>query len=106
MNATAWLADALPPRGAVFVLFPCPSYRSSSNGTSWATRIRYYGYRGGWIGENLAVGNVTARTVMAMWKASPPHRANLLNCAAKSVGVGAVYAANGTPYYTQDFGSK
>jgi uncharacterized protein YkwD len=80
---------------------------SSSNGTSWATRIRYYGYRGGWIGENLAVGNVTARTVMAMWKASPPHRANLLNGHFRAVGIGAhsgKYAGRAAHYITSDFG--
>ena len=52
---------------------------TGSAGASWIARIRYWGYSGDWIGENLAVGNITARTVMAMWKASPPHRANLLN---------------------------
>lgn len=80
---------------------------SSSNGTSWAARIRYYGYRGGWIGENLAVGNVTARTVMAMWKASPPHRANLLNGHFRAVGIGAhsgKYAGRAAYYITSDFG--
>lgn len=80
---------------------------SSSNGTSWAARIRYYGYRGGWIGENLAVGNVTARTVMAMWKASPPHRSNLLNGHFGAVGIGAhagKYAGRAAYYVTSDFG--
>lgn len=80
---------------------------ASSNGTSWAARIRYYGYRGGWIGENLAVGNVTARTVMAMWKASPPHRANLLNGHFRGVGIGAhsgKYAGRAAYYITSDFG--
>jgi uncharacterized protein YkwD len=38
--------------------------------------------------------------------ASPGHRANILNCKAKAVGVGAAYAANGNPYYTEDFGSR
>ena len=52
--------------------------------------------KGSWIGENLAVGNVTARTVMAMWKASPPHRANLLNGHFAAVGIG---AAPGTYLY-------
>lgn len=80
---------------------------ASSNGTSWAARIRYYGYRGSWIGENLAVGNVTARTVMAMWKASPPHRANLLNGHFRAVGIGAhsgKYAGRAAYYITSDFG--
>jgi uncharacterized protein YkwD len=54
--------------------------------------------------ENIAYGYRTGLDVVKAWLASPEHRANLLNCATKTVGVGAVYAANGTPYYTQDFG--
>lgn len=80
---------------------------SSSSGTNWAVRIRYWGYRGSWIGENLAVGNVTARKVMAMWKGSPPHRANLLNGHFKAVGIGAhhgKYAGSSAYYITSDFG--
>jgi uncharacterized protein YkwD len=80
---------------------------SSSSGTSWAVRIRYWGYRGSWIGENLAVGNVTAKKVMSMWKASPPHRANLLNGHFRAVGIGAhsgKYAGSSAYYITSDFG--
>jgi uncharacterized protein YkwD len=29
-----------------------------------------------------------------------------VDCRAKAFGVGAAYSANGTPYFTQDFGSK
>jgi uncharacterized protein YkwD len=80
---------------------------SSSGGKNWIARIRYWGYRGSWIGENLAVGNITARTVMAMWKASPPHRANLLNGHFSACGVGAhrgTYAGRAAIYVTTDFG--
>ena len=80
---------------------------SGSSGVSWVTRIRYWGYHGDWIGENLAVGNITARTVMAMWKASPPHRANLLDGAFAAVGIGATpgtYAGRAAIYVTSDFG--
>jgi uncharacterized protein YkwD len=35
---------------------------------------------------------------------SPGHRANILNCRSKTVGVGAVFSQSGAPYYTQDFG--
>ncbi len=74
---------------------------------SWIARIRYWGYHGDWIGENLAVGNVSARTVMAMWKASPPHRANLLRSAFAAVGIGAApgtYSGRAALYVTSDFG--
>lgn len=80
---------------------------SGSSGVSWVARIRYWGYRGDWIGENLAVGNISARTVMAMWKASPPHRANLLDGAFAAVGIGAspgTYAGRAATYVTSDFG--
>ena len=34
----------------------------------------------------------------------PGHRANLLNCSFNTIGAGAVYAKNGTPYFSQEFG--
>jgi uncharacterized protein YkwD len=54
--------------------------------------------------ENIAYGYRSGAEVVKAWMASPGHRANILNCKATKVAVGAVYAANGTPYYTQDFG--
>ncbi|MET3429242.1 uncharacterized protein YkwD [Actinoplanes tereljensis] len=54
--------------------------------------------------ENIAYGYRSAAEVVKGWMNSPGHRANILNCKSARVGVGAVYAANGTPYYTQDFG--
>jgi uncharacterized protein YkwD len=81
---------------------------SGSAGASWIARIRYWGFHGSWIGENLAVGNITARTVMGMWKASPPHRANLLNGHFGVVGLGAApgtYSGRAAIYVTSDFGS-
>jgi uncharacterized protein YkwD len=54
--------------------------------------------------ENIAYGYRTGLDVVKGWMASPGHRANILNCSAKTVGVSAVYAANGTTYFTQDFG--
>jgi uncharacterized protein YkwD len=54
--------------------------------------------------ENIAWGYRTAAQVVNGWMKSPGHRTNILNCQSKTVGVGAVYSANGAPYYTQDFG--
>ncbi|BBH69550.1 hypothetical protein ACTI_62350 [Actinoplanes sp. OR16] len=54
--------------------------------------------------ENIAWGYRTAKQVVDGWMKSPGHRTNILNCKSKTVGVGAVFSANGTPYYTQDFG--
>ncbi|MFF8654391.1 CAP domain-containing protein [Streptomyces huasconensis] len=54
-------------------------------------------------GENIARGQADARAVMAAWMSSPGHRANILNCDYKTMGVGAHFAPGG-PWWTQDFG--
>jgi len=54
-------------------------------------------------GENIAMGQQTPQAVMAAWMNSSGHRANILDCAYHSLGVG-VYYAEGGPWWTQDFG--
>ncbi|WP_250027287.1 CAP domain-containing protein [Paractinoplanes maris] len=56
------------------------------------------------LSENVAFGFSTGAAVVGAWMKSPGHRANILNCKAIAVGVGVAYAANGTPYFTQEFG--
>ncbi|MFE0628636.1 CAP domain-containing protein [Streptomyces sp. NPDC058864] len=54
-------------------------------------------------GENIARGQATAQEVMDAWMNSEGHRANILNCDFKKIGVGAVFGEGG-PWWTQDFG--
>ncbi|NBE53840.1 CAP domain-containing protein [Streptomyces boluensis] len=54
-------------------------------------------------GENIARGQANAQSVMDSWMDSPGHRANILNCEYKTLGVGAHFASGG-PWWTQDFG--
>jgi uncharacterized protein YkwD len=54
-------------------------------------------------GENIARGQATAAAVMEAWMNSPGHRANILNCDFKTLGVGVHFGAGG-PWWTQDFG--
>ncbi|MBV2353471.1 CAP domain-containing protein [Streptomyces sp. J2-1] len=54
-------------------------------------------------GENIARGQSDAAAVVAAWMASPGHRANILNCDFKTIGVG-VHFGPGGPWWTQDFG--
>ncbi|MGP3986350.1 CAP domain-containing protein [Streptomyces sp. 3N207] len=54
-------------------------------------------------GENIARGQANARSVMDSWMHSPGHRANILNCDYRTLGVGAHFAEGG-PWWTQDFG--
>ncbi|MGW2560033.1 CAP domain-containing protein [Streptomyces sp. NPDC001514] len=57
----------------------------------------------GMAAENIARGQADAETVMRSWMNSDGHRANILNCDYRTMGVG-VYFADGGPWWTQDFG--
>jgi uncharacterized protein YkwD len=72
-------------------------------GSNFAVRARSAGYTAA-LSENIGWGYRSSTEMMNAWMNSPGHRANILNCRAKSVGVGVIYAKNGTPYYTQVFG--
>jgi uncharacterized protein YkwD len=76
---------------------------TGSGGSNFVARSRAAGYRAA-MGENIGWGYRTSTVMFKAWMASPGHRANILNCSARSIGVGVVYAKNGTPYYTQVFG--
>ena len=54
-------------------------------------------------GENIARGQADPAAVMEAWMNSPGHRANILNCDFKTLGVGVHYGSGG-PWWTQDFG--
>ncbi|MEW2293998.1 sigma-70 family RNA polymerase sigma factor [Streptomyces sp. NPDC006743] len=68
-------------------------------------RITAAGYRWSAYGENIARGQQTPASVMDSWMHSPGHRANILNCSFKNIGVG-VHKGSGGPWWTQDFGAK
>ncbi|MEU6626140.1 sigma-70 family RNA polymerase sigma factor [Streptomyces litmocidini] len=67
-------------------------------------RITAAGYAWSSYGENIAKGQTTAAEVMDSWMHSPGHRANILNCGFKEIGVG--LHTSGGPYWTQAFGSR
>jgi uncharacterized protein YkwD len=54
-------------------------------------------------GENIARGQADAAAVMEAWMNSPGHKANILNCDFKTLGVGVQFGSGG-PWWTQDFG--
>ncbi|GLU46355.1 hypothetical protein Nans01_07060 [Nocardiopsis ansamitocini] len=70
------------------------------NGSSPGDRASAQGYDS-WSGENVAKGQRSAEQVMDAWMNSPGHRANILNCDNKALGVG---EANGA--WTQLFGRE
>ena len=69
--------------------------------TPW-TRIEAQGYSDP-SAENIAMGQQTPQSVVDAWMNSPGHRANILNCSSKAIGVGVQFGPNG-PWWTQDFG--
>lgn len=75
---------------------------SGSDGSSPGDRITGAGYTWSAYGENVAYGYASPEQVMAGWMASPGHKANILNCTFKEIGVGLAQPGS---YWTQDFGT-
>lgn len=78
-------------------------HNSQDGRTPW-DRIRAQGYKFP-SAENIAEGQPTPASVMDAWMHSAGHRANILNCDYKAIGVG-VWKGGGAPIWTQDFGFK
>ena len=64
------------------------------DGTTAGRRLTRAGYRWSFYGENLAAGQATPERVVAMWMASPGHRAIILHPRAREVGVGHTFRDN------------
>ena len=80
---------------------------NSQDGRTPFDRMTAAGYRYSTAAENIAAGQRTPQDVMTAWMNSPGHRANILDCALKQIGVG--YATGSSSqygvYWTQDFGT-
>ncbi|MFF7736538.1 CAP domain-containing protein [Streptomyces sp. NPDC007984] len=74
------------------------------DGSTMTTRVEAAGYQWSNLGENIARGQADAASVMKSWMNSPGHRANILNCSFKELGVG-VHFGDGGPWWTQNFGA-
>ncbi|MEU8762384.1 CAP domain-containing protein [Streptomyces sp. NPDC048659] len=77
---------------------------TNPDGAGPGDRVTAAGYPWTTYGENIAMGQSTPAQVMESWMNSPGHRANILNCDFKEIGVG-VHDAGG-PYWTQVFGAR
>ncbi|MFE9169675.1 CAP domain-containing protein [Streptomyces kebangsaanensis] len=76
---------------------------TGSDGSSPGDRITRAGYTWRTYGENVAYGYSTPEQVMAGWMSSPGHKANILNCSFKEIGVGLAQPGS---YWTQNFGAS
>jgi uncharacterized protein YkwD len=94
---------------------------TGSDGSSVGQRLTRAGYDWRMVAENIAAGQSTPEAVVDSWMGSSSHRANILNCALRDIGVGYYYQpddqanvrlSNGQTsgpfrhYWTQDFGSQ
>ncbi|MFJ9810364.1 sigma-70 family RNA polymerase sigma factor [Streptomyces sp. NPDC101158] len=77
---------------------------TNPDGDGPGERVTAAGYRWSTYGENIAKGQRTPAEVMDSWMNSPGHRANILNCAFREIGIG-IHTAGG-PYWTQVFGAR
>ncbi|MEU0338288.1 sigma-70 family RNA polymerase sigma factor [Streptomyces bobili] len=78
---------------------------TNPDGADPGQRITAAGYRWSTYGENIAKGQQSAESVMTSWMNSPGHRANILNCDFKNIGVG-IHDGSGGPWWTQNFGAR
>ncbi|MFF9197659.1 sigma-70 family RNA polymerase sigma factor [Streptomyces sp. NPDC014779] len=77
---------------------------TNPDGADPGDRVTATGYQWSTYGENIAKGQRTPAEVMDAWMNSPGHRANILNCSFKEIGIG-IHDAGG-PYWTQVFGAR
>ncbi len=75
---------------------------TGSNGSNAGQRIDGHGFAWSTWAENVAAGQAGCSAVVNAWMNSEGHRANILNPAMTSIGVGAATGANGVIYWTMD----
>ena len=72
---------------------------------NWVEEIVATGYPIGGAGQNAAVGQNSAASVISAWMGSQGHRENILNGSYRLTGVGCVQDGGGTFWWTQTFAS-
>lgn len=75
---------------------------TGSNGSDAGQRIEAQGFAWSTYAENVAAGQADCPSVINAWMGSESHRANILNPAITSIGIGAVTGSNGVIYWTMD----
>jgi uncharacterized protein YkwD len=78
---------------------------TTPEGKSFDARIRDAGYNLSSAAENIAFGQPSAESVMDAWMASADHKANILNCNLRNIGVGLAYDGASQPYWAQTLAS-
>ena len=77
---------------------------TGSDGSTADQRVTDAGYHFRLMAENIAAGQGTADEVVRSWMNSESHRANIVNCELRDIGVAHAVDGNNKSYWTQDFG--
>ena len=79
---------------------------TSLDGRTFGQRITNAGYQWSRLGENIAAGQSSVQSVMAVWMASAPHCSNIMNSNITELGVACVVNDSSTYrfYWTMDLG--
>ncbi|ROP33989.1 CAP domain-containing protein [Couchioplanes caeruleus] len=81
---------------------------TNRQGKSPSQRVTAAGYKFRLTGENIAFGQATPAAVMQAWMKSAGHRANILKCGYRNIGVGLAFrndSGRQVPMWTQEFGA-
>ncbi len=77
---------------------------TGADGSTPAQRVTDAGYPYRLMAENIAAGQGTAEEVVRAWMDSASHRANIVNCELRDLGVARAVDGANKAYWTQDFG--
>ena len=81
------------------------SHTGRSGSTGWQ-RVKAAGYSPSRIAENIAGGQPSPEAVVAGWMRSRGHRANILDCRLREIGVGVAEGGRYGVYWVQVFGAR
>lgn len=80
-----------------------PQLMQSARGHArWMAGSRSLAHGSG-VTENIGMGQTTASEAVTSWMGSSGHRANILGSGHTRIGVAVAHAADGTPYWCQQF---
>jgi uncharacterized protein YkwD len=77
---------------------------TGTDGSTAAQRVTDAGYRFRVTAENIAAGQASAEEVVRAWMNSESHRANIVNCELRDLGVAHAVDGGNKVYWTQEFG--
>jgi uncharacterized protein YkwD len=84
------------------------SHNTNGEGEDACTRIRHFGYRWSYCGENIGY-NTTPEVMFRSWMRNSLHHRNIVDGRFREIGIGACpgdYIDSKTTMYTVDFGTR